>query len=166
MAQDLERIKRRRETMRTSIDKLILKIEENINNDDVSLDLLEELHEQLSEKFSALQKLDLEVQNVIKLKDIEEEINTAEEFSDKIISWRCRLGKRIKFWNKQEFGKENITEKKIGHSLVASQQNIKLPKLSILPYFGDSAKWDNQHTNYAYIPFNHFKNEHILQKKM
>lgn len=87
MENKLERLKRKRSTLRSSITKLIKVIEDKLKCK-VEENMIKELRESydlLNEKKNNMRSLDEEVQELIDINLIEEDCNLSEEYNDKCI---------------------------------------------------------------------------------
>lgn len=147
---ELLKLKSKRTSMRSLTTRLINKIETNINIEDESsdeLDLLEEYLEQIAEKTRLLQEYDSEIENLLEEKDISTEIESAQEYQEKLISIKCKIKSRIKRLMKIEnVGVSQNTRELTPDGTDAfgpgsGRYAVKLPKLTIDKYFGDPSKW-------------------------
>ncbi|RXN21761.1 mitogen-activated kinase 4-like isoform X2 [Labeo rohita] len=90
MAAQLERMKKKRKTIRSSATKLLTNLEEEIKNEEPDCDKLRELLSMLSVKEESLVELDRGIENETSTDDLEGEIASALEYQDRIIMWKSR----------------------------------------------------------------------------
>ncbi|GBO02506.1 hypothetical protein AVEN_233564-1 [Araneus ventricosus] len=80
-AEQIELLKRKRTTLRSSVTKLINKIEAELKKTDVTEENDIELHiETLNDKFESLKLTDSNLKTILSLKDIDKELESAEEY--------------------------------------------------------------------------------------
>ncbi|XP_054721262.1 uncharacterized protein LOC129231039 [Uloborus diversus] len=143
----INKAKKKRGAIRASITRIITKIQnalENFNTD--SSDKLEELLEHLNEKSYEIKAVDTEIESLVEEKELDAELLSAEEYRDKITTWRFRATKKLRSLTseqKQEISHpEHSTSNEVGTIQETKEKvNIKLPKLSIIKYFGDHSEW-------------------------
>ncbi|GBL81860.1 hypothetical protein AVEN_50466-1 [Araneus ventricosus] len=125
MADDLEKLKKKRTTLRTLISKLLNKIDDSLKLEES--DDLEESCEILVEKKTDLKKLDEAIHKLINTESVEANVVTS-----------CsRFIKRIN----RLLRKEKTNNKKLDESIVKPQNSVKLPKLVLEKYSGGPKKF-------------------------
>lgn len=129
----LERLKKKRTSIRASLSKVISKIDEELCKQMPDVAKLEEMFEILIDKDKSLTKIDEEVENVTKTEDLENEVSRSQEYKDIIIRTKTKLIRALKGPPQEE-----------GHSMYFDgepvYQNVKLPKLVIEKFYGDVSK--------------------------
>lgn len=142
MKDDLDKLTHKRGTLRTLTSKLITRIENTLSESEVTLELLEELKAQISEKQLNLRKLDSEVEALLTTDLIEKEIEASESYQEKIIACSSKISSRIKYILRSEEKKSGVNETKTEQILaVTGEHKIRLPKLTIDKFSGDSSSW-------------------------
>ncbi|GFS93115.1 hypothetical protein TNCV_363421 [Trichonephila clavipes] len=79
--------------------------ETEINKPEVSVDALEELLEHIKIYSEDLNAINTEIENAVDITELDNELKSATEYRDKIITWTFRAGKKIR-----ELSKNNSTE--------------------------------------------------------
>ncbi|GBN13351.1 hypothetical protein AVEN_194128-1 [Araneus ventricosus] len=144
-AEQIELLKRKRNTLRSSVTKLINKIEAELKKTDVTEENYIELYiETLNDKFESLKLTDSNLEKILSLKDIDKELESAEEYREKIITCRFKAIKYIRNLNQSK----NIREppNPPTHSSHESDMNnqtlnVKLPKITIPKFSGIINEW-------------------------
>ncbi|GBM50782.1 hypothetical protein AVEN_177339-1 [Araneus ventricosus] len=144
-AEQIELLKRKRTTLRSSVTKLINKIEAELKKTDVTEENDMELYiETLNDKFESLKLTDSNLEKILSLKDIEKELESAEEYREKIVTCRFKAIKYIRNLNQSK----NIREPPnppthSTHESDMNQQtlNVKLPKITIPKFSGIINEW-------------------------
>ncbi|GFW35765.1 hypothetical protein TNCV_4436121 [Trichonephila clavipes] len=85
MSEDLSKFKKKRTAVRSSLTKLINKIEGKINNENEPVDQFEAFIEQLNDKESNLSLLNTLIEDRLSVDTITEDIEASEEIKEKII---------------------------------------------------------------------------------
>ncbi|GFT08839.1 uncharacterized protein TNCV_2407001 [Trichonephila clavipes] len=96
MSEDLSKFKKKRTAVRSSLTKLINKIEGKINNENESVDQFEAFLEQLNDKESNLSLLNTLIEDRLSVDSITEDIEASEEIKEKIIFWKTKLSSKIR----------------------------------------------------------------------
>ncbi|KFM65649.1 hypothetical protein X975_19634, partial [Stegodyphus mimosarum] len=147
----LDKLKRKHAVLRTATTKVLTKIEVILTDTsemtyEQKFDQLSVLKEQLIEKYDCLKQLNCEIESGLTLEDTESEIEVVEDYNEKIIEWKNRI---TRYLDKNLKANPQI----ISHdSRVLSSENsvpsnntgpkfMKLPKLTIEKYYGDSCLW-------------------------
>lgn len=89
MAEQLERMKKKRKTIRSSTTKLLTHLQEEIGKEEPDCDKLRELLSMLSTKEESLVDLDRDIENETPTDDLEREIESALDYQDRIIKIPC-----------------------------------------------------------------------------
>lgn len=122
----LNRLKKKRTNARTSITKTIKNIETEINNLEVSVDVLEELLEHMGICSDELKAINTEIESAVDLKDLDNELKSATEYQSKIITWTFRTKKKIRELSKSDL-KEISTTPKATELIISEKVSVKLP---------------------------------------
>ncbi|GFV89529.1 choline O-acetyltransferase [Trichonephila clavipes] len=91
MSEDLSKFKKKRTAVRSSLTKLINKIEGKINNENEPVDQFEAFIEQLNDKESNLSLLNTLIEDRLSVDTITEDMEASEEIKEKIIFWKTKL---------------------------------------------------------------------------
>ncbi|GFX41115.1 integrase_H2C2 domain-containing protein [Trichonephila clavipes] len=139
MADDaMNKLKKKRASVRTTITKTVKNIETEINKPEVSVDALEELLEHIKIYSEDLNAINTEIENAVDITELDNELKSATEYQDKIITWTFRAGKKIR-----ELSKNNSTEisttSKVAPEVLT--QNFFQKKLTINHFYGDNSQW-------------------------
>ncbi|GFS51138.1 uncharacterized protein TNCV_3532511 [Trichonephila clavipes] len=104
MADDaMNKLKKKRASVRTTITKTVKNIETEINKPEVSVDALEELLEHIKIYSEDLNAINTEIENAVDITELDNELKSATEYQDKIITWTFRAGKKIRELSKKQF---------------------------------------------------------------
>ncbi|GBN48574.1 hypothetical protein AVEN_248708-1 [Araneus ventricosus] len=99
-AEQIELLKGKRTTLRSSVTKLINKIEAELKKTDVTEENDIELYmETLNDKFESLKLTDSNLEKILSLKDIDKELESAEEYREKLVTYRFKASKYIRNLN-------------------------------------------------------------------
>ncbi|GFV10879.1 DUF1758 domain-containing protein [Trichonephila clavipes] len=96
MSEDLSKFKKKRTAVRSSLTKLINKIEGKINNENEPVDQFEAFIEQLNDKESNLSLLNTLIEDRLSVDTITEDMEASEEIKEKIIFWKTKLSFKIR----------------------------------------------------------------------
>ncbi|GFW02214.1 uncharacterized protein TNCV_4989271 [Trichonephila clavipes] len=96
MSEDLSKFKKKRTVVRSSLTKLINKIEGKINNENEPVDQFEAFIEQLNDKESNLSLLNTLIEDRLSVDTITEDMEASEEIKEKIIFWKTKLSSKIR----------------------------------------------------------------------
>ncbi|GBN38120.1 hypothetical protein AVEN_60429-1, partial [Araneus ventricosus] len=130
------RLKKKRGVTRTSVTKICKAIETELTKTDVNVDALEEMLEQLAVESNELKNLDSQIEEFVSDDKLEKEVKEVAEYTQKIITWKFRATKKIHERTK------NVDSLNVPSSCYKeSSSNIKLPKLSISKFYGQSSLW-------------------------
>ncbi|GFY24035.1 integrase_H2C2 domain-containing protein [Trichonephila clavipes] len=146
MADDaMNKLKKKRASVRTTITKTVKNIETEINKPEVSVDALEELLEHIKIYSEDLNAINTEVENAVDITELDNELKSATEYQDKIITWTFRAGKKIRELSKNNSMEISTTSKVapevLTQNFVPEKANVKLPKLTINHFYGDNSQW-------------------------
>ncbi|GFV53924.1 DUF1758 domain-containing protein [Trichonephila clavipes] len=108
MSGDLSKFKKKRTAVRSSLTKLINKIEGKINNENESVDQFEAFLEQLNDKESNLSLLNTLIEDRLSVDTITEDIEASEEIKEKIIFWKTKLSSKIRRINSDSIQDEGF----------------------------------------------------------
>lgn len=140
----LNRLKKKRTNARTSITKTIKNIETEINNLEVSVDVLEELLEHMGICSDELKAINTEIESAVDLKDLDNELKSATEYQSKIITWTFRTKKKIRELSKsdsKEISTTPMATALTANNFISEKVSVKLPKLTINHFYGDNNQW-------------------------
>ncbi|GFY13536.1 hypothetical protein TNCV_4959061 [Trichonephila clavipes] len=111
MSEDLSKFKKKRTAVRSSLTKLINKIEGKINNENEPVDQFEAFIEQLNDKESNLSLLNTLIEDRLSVDTITEDIEASEEIKEKIIFWKTKLSSKIRRINSDSIQVEKVSRK-------------------------------------------------------
>ncbi|XP_071042257.1 uncharacterized protein [Parasteatoda tepidariorum] len=133
---NIEKCRKKRATIRTSATKLITKADTIIQSDTKEITGLNEIFEQLSQKESILTSLNSEIENLISVPaEFETEISASEEYSEKIISAKCKIKNCLTYL-------ESVNQVKLTPaSFVNNSVSIKLPEILLPKFSGKCEEW-------------------------
>ncbi|GFV62145.1 uncharacterized protein TNCV_4109481 [Trichonephila clavipes] len=142
MSEDLSKFKKKRTEVRSSLTKLINKIEGKINNENEPVDQFEAFIEQLNDKESNLSLLNTLIEDRLSVDTITEDIEASEEIKEKIIFWKTKLSSKIRRINSDSIQVDTVSRNiQVIHSNSFECMNINLPKLHINKYSGNYSEW-------------------------
>ncbi|GFT83622.1 hypothetical protein TNCV_2825651 [Trichonephila clavipes] len=137
MLEDLSKFKKKRTAVRSSLTKLINKIEGKINNENEPVDQFEAFIEQLNDKESNLSLLNTLIEDRLSIDIITEDMEASEEIKEKIIFWKTKLSSKIRT-NSDSIQVDTISRNiQVIDSNSFECMNINLPKLHINKYSGN-----------------------------
>ena len=145
---NLEPLKRKRTELRKQTTKLFTKIKDCLENQNLSneerFDLLNIYKDQLNEKYDSLKLLNADIQNITADADFEKEIESSENYSEKVIEWRYKITKFLNEYiakNQTAAFQNPVIQTDSSTQNIRAVHNVKLPKLSIGKFYGDSSLW-------------------------
>ncbi|GFX38826.1 uncharacterized protein TNCV_1889901 [Trichonephila clavipes] len=142
MSEDLSKFKKKRTAVRSSLTKLINKIEGKINNENEPVDQFEVFIEQLNDKESNLSLLNTLIEDRLSVDTITEDIEASEEIKEKIIFWKTKLSSKIRRINSDSIQVDTVSRNiQVIDSNSFECMNINLPKLHINKYSGNYSEW-------------------------
>ncbi|GFS58693.1 integrase catalytic domain-containing protein [Trichonephila clavipes] len=146
MADDaMNKLKKKRASVRTTITKTVKNIETEINKPEVSVDALEELLEHIKIYSEDLNAINTQIENAVDITELDNELKSATEYQDKIITWTFRAGKKIRELSKNNSTEisttSKVTPEVLTQNFVPEKANVKLPKLTINHFYGDNSQW-------------------------
>ncbi|GFX22688.1 uncharacterized protein TNCV_2994231 [Trichonephila clavipes] len=109
MSEDLSKFKKKRTAVRSSLTKLINKIEGKINNENEPVDQFEAFIEQLNDKESNLSLLNTLIENRLSVDTITEDMEASEEIKEKIIFWKTKLSSKIRRINSDSIQVDTVS---------------------------------------------------------
>ncbi|GFY02246.1 DUF1758 domain-containing protein [Trichonephila clavipes] len=109
MSEDLSKFKKKRTAVRSSLTKLINKIEGKINNENEPVDQFEAFIEQLNDKESNLSLLNTLIEDRLSVDTITEDIEASEEIKEKIIFWKTKLSSKIRRINSDSIQVDTVS---------------------------------------------------------
>ena len=139
----VESLKNRRKVLRSTVTKILNKIETLLNNEEVTVEDLEENIESLNNKFKALKVTDSELDLLLEPSEIEKEFEISEKCSDKVASCKSQAKKKIRELN-QNFGKDDAKQEHFSeneNSFKSSSLSVKVLKLTIPKFEGNVNEW-------------------------
>ncbi|GFY24355.1 uncharacterized protein TNCV_1014041 [Trichonephila clavipes] len=142
MSEDLSKFKKKRTVVRSSLTKLINKIEGKINNENEPVDQFEAFIEQLNDKESNLSLLNTLIEDRLSVDTITEDIEASEEIKEKIIFWKTKLSSKIRRINSDSIQVDTVSRNiQVIDSNSFECMNINLPNLHINKYSGNYSEW-------------------------
>ncbi|GFV16586.1 hypothetical protein TNCV_4417742 [Trichonephila clavipes] len=96
MSEDLSKFKKNCTAVRSSLTKLINKIEGKINNENEPVNQFEAFLDQLNDKESNLNLLNTLIEDRLSVDTITEDMEASEEIKEKIIFWKTKLSSKIR----------------------------------------------------------------------
>ncbi|GFU82050.1 uncharacterized protein TNCV_517301 [Trichonephila clavipes] len=142
MSEDLSKFKKKRTAVRSSLTKLINKIEGKINNENEPVDQFEAFIEQLNDKESNLSLLNTLIEDHLSVDTITEDMEASEEIKEKIIFWKTKLSSKIRRINSDSILVDTVSRNiQVIDSNSFECMNINLPKLHINKYSGNYSEW-------------------------
>ncbi|UYV60499.1 hypothetical protein LAZ67_1001330 [Cordylochernes scorpioides] len=139
----LERLKKKRTILRTSLSKYGKRIEEYDVHKECDH---EELLGQLSDVYEELRRVDEVIGKLIDIKDLEKDLKMVEEYWEKAVAWKYLLKKRS-LVVAEGMQRETATATKkeypgeIGRPTLTGM--VKLPKLTMERFYGEISQWLN-----------------------
>ncbi|GFV43580.1 uncharacterized protein TNCV_1613541 [Trichonephila clavipes] len=109
MSEDLSKFKKKRTAVRSSLTKLINKIEGKINNENEPVDQFEAFIEQLNDKESNLSLLNTLIEDRLSVDTITEDMEASEEIKEKIIFWKTKLSSKIRRINSDSIQVDTVS---------------------------------------------------------
>ncbi|CAI5682672.1 unnamed protein product [Oreochromis niloticus] len=149
---EMERTKRKRGTIRGATTRLVHQIDSEMAKPDPDTDHLSTLLEMLSAKELSLYALDSEIERKTALDDLEMEIESAEEYKERIILSKSRARRIIKRTEdcRERAAHQRVSDASSSHSS-AQRASVKLPKLIIHKYDGDASLWQEFWSQYEAV---------------
>ncbi|GFV49684.1 uncharacterized protein TNCV_4042581 [Trichonephila clavipes] len=142
MSEDLSKFKKKRTVVRSSLTKLINKIEGKINNENEPVDQFEAFVEQLNYKESNLSLLNTLIEDLLSVDTIIEDMEASEEIKEMIIFWKTKLSSKIRRINSDSIQVDTVSRNiQVIDSNSFECMNINLPKLHINKYSGNYSEW-------------------------
>ncbi|UYV73815.1 hypothetical protein LAZ67_11000994 [Cordylochernes scorpioides] len=139
----LERLKKKRTILRTSLSKYGKRIEEYDVHKECDH---EELLGQLSDVYEELRRVDEEIGKLIDIKDLEKDLKMVEEYREKAVAWKYLLKKRS-LVVAEGMQRETATATKKEHPGEIGRPTltgmVKLPKLTMERFYGEISRWLN-----------------------
>ncbi|GFW11263.1 uncharacterized protein TNCV_3807831 [Trichonephila clavipes] len=109
MSEDLSKFKKKRTAVRSSLTKLISKIEGKINNENEPVDQFEAFIEKLNDKESTLSLLNTLIEDRLSVDTITEDMEASEEIKEKIIFWKTKLSSKIRRINSDSIQVDTVS---------------------------------------------------------
>ncbi|GFS80676.1 reverse transcriptase domain-containing protein [Trichonephila clavipes] len=109
MSEDLSKFKKKRTAVRSSLTKLINKIEGKINNENEPVDQFEAFIEQLNDKESNLSLLNTLIEDRLSVDTITEDMEASEEIKEKVIFWKTKLSSKIRRINSDSIQVDTVS---------------------------------------------------------
>ncbi|KFM62154.1 hypothetical protein X975_06179, partial [Stegodyphus mimosarum] len=146
MAEDsVLKLKSKRKILRTTVSKILKKLETELGKEDISTSIIEENLDQLIMKSKSLTDLDAQIQHDLKVEtdEFETEITSCIEYEEKIQLWQFRANKKLKELTKMT---NSDNENSIFNETAKDSQNesnkfTRLPKLTISKFYGYYTRW-------------------------
>lgn len=134
-----ERMRRKRGTIRTSTTKLLTRLEEEINKDNADCEQLRELLSLLSTREESLSELDKHIEDETPTDELEDEVESTQEYKDRIVLWKGRATRLIQCSSRDSTTRQSDVSASAERS--HNRQPVKLPKLIIDKYDGEISAW-------------------------
>ncbi|XP_054713428.1 uncharacterized protein LOC129222889 [Uloborus diversus] len=143
MSKSVENLCKKRAVMRAAVTKAVNKLETELAKSEVDANIVEELVEILTLKFEMLSAVDSELEANFEPNELEKEIETSEEYREKVTVWKFRATKRINEMRQNSLEVSRISENQNRSFETSSNSTIrdKLPKLTIAKFYGDVSQW-------------------------
>ncbi|GBM37677.1 hypothetical protein AVEN_138330-1 [Araneus ventricosus] len=126
----MENLKSKRKVLRTSVSQLFTRIENEIKNTNVNKCSLEESLKLLTVKAEELSKLDLQIEELLDSDSFEAEFEASQDYAERINIWKFRAERKL---NELTGSSESMNDKQV----------VRLPKLTIPKFNGDSLYWNS-----------------------
>ncbi|XP_040072475.1 uncharacterized protein LOC120844659 [Ixodes scapularis] len=138
----MERLKRRRGVIRSTVTKLVNDISSALELTPLPEGDIEEKLNFLTLKETSLHQLDAEIADLIDQNEIEEETQTCTTYEEAISNIKTRTARALRkqHCNERVFS-NNDTEANDPRERQASGPNVKLPRLELPKYNGDLEDW-------------------------
>lgn len=135
MAEDLERLKRKRTVLRSLTTRLLNRVEREIEDNEPGVDVLEDVLDQLANKRLLLEEVDKQIELATRdLDELETEIMNAQEYIERIIEAKGGLERKLRETRHAKPQGRNDMEK-------TRTAVVKLPRLTLDKYYGDVSAW-------------------------
>ncbi|XP_054712948.1 uncharacterized protein LOC129222459 [Uloborus diversus] len=145
MAEGIATLKAKRGVLRASVTKCINKLETELRETAANENEIEELLEQLDDKWKSLKVVDDELESFFSSEDFVKEFPSIEEYREKVVMWKFRGNKFLRMLDS--------SANKVSKTEVAPVHNeelrtdfryrgtVKLPKITIPKFYGDVSQW-------------------------
>ncbi|GBL95143.1 hypothetical protein AVEN_253489-1 [Araneus ventricosus] len=127
----MENLKSKRKVLRTAVSKLFTEIENEIKTTNVNKCLLEENLKLLTIKVEELSKLDLQIEELLDSDSFEAEFEASQDYAERINVLQFRAERKL----------NELTGSSA--SMSANKHVVRLPKLTIPKFNGDSLYWNS-----------------------
>ncbi|XP_024119392.1 uncharacterized protein LOC112140627 [Oryzias melastigma] len=152
MTESLERMKKKRATIRAATTKLLTRLEEEAGKERPETTKLREFLAVLSSKEDGLMDLVKGIEDETPTDELEAEVTTAQEYMDRILTWKVRATTIIA---SQEAARDStrgrLSDVTSGSFNSQFRQSVKLPKLMIAKYDGDISQWQEFWSQYETV---------------
>lgn len=142
----MERLKKKRGTVRTSITKLMSKIDGLLIRQNPDTDKLEECFEQLNNKEECLNELDQDIEGQTEDDELEGEVESVMHYRDEICLRKTRIKRTIKKCVHDDDSESSVSSRR--SQAVHRSYVVKLPKLVIDKFSGDISQWQGFWSQY------------------
>ncbi|XP_035220903.1 uncharacterized protein LOC118193845 [Stegodyphus dumicola] len=129
----VERNRKIRGSVRTSVTKLIRKLDEELQSENPNLEVLQESLSVLIERETSLLKYDEVINAQSTVQELETEVEHCLEYSESIIRCKSKVNRYI-----QNVGKTGTTSQV---SEIKTNYNTKLPRITLETFSGDLCKF-------------------------
>ncbi|GBN48280.1 hypothetical protein AVEN_68211-1 [Araneus ventricosus] len=127
----MENLKSKRKVLRTAVSKLFTRIQNEIKNTNVNKCSLEESLKLLTIKAEELSKLDLQIEELLDSDLFETDFEASQDYAERINVCQFRAERKLN------------ELKGSGESLNDNKHVVRLPKLTIPKFNGDSLYWNS-----------------------
>ncbi|CAL9705016.1 unnamed protein product [Knipowitschia caucasica] len=149
MTEGLERLKRKRATIRAATTRLLTRLEDEVGKERPDSDKLREFLAVLSSKEDSLLDLDKGIEDVTPTDDLDTEISSTMDYMDRVLTWKVRATTTIGHQETiRDTPRVRVSDGSSGSFTSQSRQTVKLPKLMITKYDGEISQWQEFWSQY------------------
>ena len=156
---DIERLRKKRGVIRSSTTKLMSRLEGETSNEAPDCEALREMLSLLSVKEETLTDLDKGIEEETSDKELEAEVEGAQDYQDRIITLKTRarrliersepeLRVRVSAGGVSDASMNDSFERSNASHSMTSHQTVRLPKLVIDKYDGEISQWQEFWSQY------------------
>lgn len=147
---EIERVRRKRGTIRGTTTRLLNQIDGEMTKPDPDMDNLSTFLDMLAVEEESLLGLDSAIEQLTPLDDLENEIETTEDYKQRVISFKSRAQRMIKRKEAQHQAPthQRVSDANSADSFTHSTGNRLIEKLIIDKYNGDVSRWQELWSQY------------------